>query len=455
MKQTGASQTIFRLALPIIAGSILQQLYNTADAMIVGRYLGENRLAAVTVASPIMSLLTFFIYGIGIGMNVLFAQKYGRGNKVEFRETVGTALCAGSLFVLLLSAICTTFARQILLATHAPDAVLADALTYLRIIIFGLIFNFLYNYNSAALLTLGDSKTAFFALAGSSGLNILLDWLFVARLNFGVAGAAIATIIAQCISMLTCTIYVRHNYPILSIPLKDLRIRLERLKELVAFSGASAFQQSVLYGGRLLVQGAVNGLDVSVIAGYGAACRIESFVLAPLEGIASSSASYCAKQVGKGMDENVKDGFLSGVKISMIFNLIISSCIFIFSSKVIPLFLGNISDGAMYGGTTYLRHMAVFYIAVSFTQMLQALFRGLGKLRVTIVNTILQISLRVGITYLLIGRMGVSAVCWGTLLGWLGMVVYGGYHAIRYFRKDLSLLRLPVHHQSAFQDASH
>lgn len=440
MDQRNAARYIFRLSLPIIAGSILQQLYNTADAVIVGRVLGENRLAAVTVASPIMSLLTFFIYGIGIGMNVLFAQKYGKGDTGEFRKTTGTALCAGSIFVLLLSMACAVMARPILIATNAPDAVLEDALLYLQIIIFGLIFNFLYNYNSAALLALGDSRTSFFALAGSSVLNILLDLLLVAGLNFGVAGAAAATVAAQCVSMLTCTVYVRLKYPILSFRLRELTVDRGRLREIIAFSGASAFQQSILYGGRLLVQGAVNGLDVSVIAGYGAACRIESFVLAPLEGIASSAASFCAKEVGSGEEKSVRAGFISGVKISMLFNLIISSCIFVFSPTVIPLFLSDISAGAMYGGVTYLRHMAIFYIAVSFTQMLQALFRGLGKLRVTIINTVLQISLRVGFTYLLIGRMGVSAVCWGTLLGWLGMVVYGGYHTICYFRKN----RAPV-----------
>lgn len=218
MDQRNAARYIFRLSLPIIAGSILQQLYNTADAVIVGRFLGENRLAAVTVASPIMSLLTFFIYGIGIGMNVLFAQKYGKGDTEEFCRTTSTALCAGSIFVLLLSMACAVLARPILTATNAPDTVLEDALLYLQIIIFGLIFNFLYNYNSAALLALGDSRTSFFALAGSSVLNILLNLLLVAGLNFGVAGAAAATVAAQCVSMLTCTVYVRLKYPILSCP---------------------------------------------------------------------------------------------------------------------------------------------------------------------------------------------------------------------------------------------
>lgn len=432
---------ILRFSLPIIAGSILQQLYNTADAIIVGRFLGENSLAAVSVASPVMSLLIFFVYGIGIGMTVLFAQKYGNGDMESYRSTICTALCGGSLFVLVLSAMCGVLARLILTATNAPEQVLDEAVLYLRIVIIGLIFTFLYDYYSAALLALGDSKTSFYSLAGSSVLNILLDILLVAVFPLGVSGAAAATVVAQCTSMLVCTLYVRKKHPILSFRLSELQINKERLAEIISFSGSSAFQQSILYGGRLLVQGTVNSLSVGVIAGYGAACRIESFVLAPLEGIASSTSSFCARELGRGESWAVKEGFFSGVKISMCFNLVISCSIFFLSPKVIPLFLTEISSDAMYGGVTYLRYMAFFYIAVSFTQMLQALFRGLGKLRITIVNTVLQISLRVSFTYLLIEHLGIAAVCWGTLTGWLGMVAYGGFHTIRYFSKEFSICK--------------
>lgn len=161
MGYTDTTAYILKFSLPVIAGSVLQQLYNMVDAVIVGRFLGENSLAAVSVASPIMSLLIFFIYGIGIGMTVLFSQKYGAGDKKAYRDTANTALCGGTLFTLLLSAVFFAAARAILLAANTPGEVLPEALVYLRVVVGGLVFTFFYDYFSAALLAVGDSKRHF------------------------------------------------------------------------------------------------------------------------------------------------------------------------------------------------------------------------------------------------------------------------------------------------------
>lgn len=432
----GTTGYILRFSLPIIAGNILQQLYNTMDAVIVGRFLGEHSLAAVSVASPLMSLLIFFTYGIGIGMTVLFSQKYGSGKMDAYRTAASTALTCGSAFILFLSFVCFTAAEPLLLFSRAPQEILGEASLYLRVVIVGLIFTFLYDYYNAAFLSIGDSRTPFYALAGSSFLNIILDVIFVAVLRMGVAGAAAATVIAQGTSMAVCTLYVRRRCPILHFRFRELRAEKTALGELIRYSGAAAFQQSILYGGRLLVQGAVNTLSIGVIAGYGAACRIESFILAPLEGVASSASSYCAKATGRKDRQSVKEGFFSGMKVSAFFNVIISCSIFFLSPRIIPLFLPESGAETLWGGIIYLRYMAFFYISVSVTQMLQALMRGIGRLRVTILNSMLQISLRVACSYLLIGRLGIRAVCWGTFIGWLGMIVYGGWHAARYFREE-------------------
>lgn len=436
MGRTETTAYILKFSLPVIAGSVLQQLYNMMDAVIVGRFLGETSLAAVSVASPIMSLLIFFIYGIGIGMTVLFSQKYGAGDKKAYRDTANTALCGGSLFVLFLTVVFFIVSRPILLMANTPEEVLPQALAYLRIVVGGLIFTFLYDYFSAALLAVGDSRTSFYALALSSILNIFLDVLFIAVFHLGIAGAAAATVAAQCVSMLVCTWYVRKGYPILAFRLKELRMKKEELVELVRFSGASAIQQSILYCGRLLVQGAVNSLSIGVIAGYGAACRIESFVLAPLDGIASSTASFCAREAGQGHVSEIKNGFFSGIKISVVFSLIISAGIYIFSPRLVALFLKEISGDALGGGVIYLRYMAIFYGAVSLPSMLQALFRGIGRLRITVISTLLQIAVRVIMTSALIHKLGISAVCWGTLTGWFCMILYCGFHAARFFKSQ-------------------
>lgn len=435
MDSTKTTQYILKFSVPLIAGSILQQLYNTVDAVIVGRCMGEHTLAAMGAASPIMSLLVFFLYGVGIGLTVLFAREYGCGNLDRFQAVLSTALCAGTLFAVGLSLLCIAAARPLLLLTNTPEELVPDALSYLRIVFAGLVFTYLYNFYSSALLALGDSKTPFLALALSSGLNILLDILMVAVYRMGVEGAALATVLAQGLSTAVCSLASARLHPVLAIRPSQLTIRWEPLRDVLSFSSASALQESILYGGRLMVQGSVNALGVGTIAGYSAACRVESFVLAPLEGIASSSSSFCARQLGAGRPEKVWEGFRSGLGISLAFNLIISTGIFCLAPAVIPLFTSDPSAAALQSGTVYLRHMAVFYLAVSVTQMLQALFRGLGWLRITIINTILQITLRVALTRLLIGPLGVSAVCWGTLVGWLSMIVYGGYWTLRFFRQ--------------------
>lgn len=433
MRTNGTMGYILRFALPIMGGNVLQQLYNTLDSVIVGRYMGETGVAAVGVASPIMSLLVFLLFGVGLGMTVLLAQRYGEGDLARFRACAVTALCGGSLFCVPLTILCLLLTRPVLILLRTPPEILPQASAYLHIVFCGLIFTFLYNYHSAALMAIGDSKTPFYALALSSVLNVVLDLWFVGILAWGVSGAAAATVIAQGASSLLCLIYVYRRRPQLSFRPRELRIDPGCLRDIASYSSASALQQTVLYGGRLLIQGAVNPLDVSVIAGYTAACRVESFILVPMEGVASASASYCAKHVGAGDREGVRDGFFSGLRLSAAYNVAVSLSIWLLAPQIIRLFHLD-TQLARATGVTYLRYVVVFYLLASCTQMLQALFRGLGRMGVTIQNSALQITLRVAVSYLLIGTLGIRAVCLGTFIGWMAMIAYSGPLAARYFR---------------------
>ena len=437
MRDSGTMGYLLRFALPIMGGSVLQQMYNTLDSVIVGRYVGEHGLAAVGVASPIMSLLVFFLFGVGLGMTVLLAKRRGGGDLEAFRRTAASALTGGCLFCIPLTLVCLLLAEPVLILTRTPPEVLEDAALYLRIVICGLVFTFLYNYHSAALMAIGDSRTPFFALAVSSVLNVALDVLFVGPLGMGVGGAALATVVAQGTSSALCLTYVYLRRPELSFHWRELRVDRSCLRDLASYSSASALQQTVLYGGRLLVQGAVNPLDVSVIAGYTAATRIESMILVPMEGVASASASFMAKRVGAEDRAGVRDGFFSGLKLSALYNVTISLAVWLLSPALLRLFRLD-SPAAEAAGVTYLRYVVVFYLLASVTQMLQALFRGLGRLNVTIQNSVLQISLRVAVTYLLVGTLGVRAVCLGTFVGWTAMVLYSGRLAARYFRAPAS-----------------
>lgn len=422
---SGTTKKIIVFALPLMASSLLQQMYNTFDSLIVGRLCGETALAAVGAANPIMNLLVFFLYGISIGITVLLSNKLGHGDKQQYRKTASSALCGGLIFTLILSLICIVFAKPILSFTRVPSEIIQQSYNYLIPIFIGLMFTFLYNYNSSALLSLGLSKIPLFALVIASLLNIILDMATVGIWNMGTFGAGLSTAVSQAVSAGICMFYLYKKEPLLVFKLKDLVIDKQCLKELIPYSSASAIQQTFLYAGKLCVQGAVNGFGVSVIAGFDAATKIESFALAPGDGVSSSVSALCAKNMGANDKKMVKTTMKVGTVITLCYDFLICVVLFSLAPKLVPMFISDISPTALETGVTYLRVMAFLYFFAGINQMYQGYFRGIGKPKVTIISTTVSISARVGATYLLIGKLGIIAVCLGTLFGWIVMTING------------------------------
>lgn len=429
LKKKTISVLIF--ALPVIAGDILQQLYNTADSIIVGNYCGENALAALGVAGPIMSLVVFFIFGIGIGLTVLLSRYYGEGDKTKLREVAGTSMIAGGVFSVALGIILVFLIKPILLLLKTPEVITEDAQLYLAVVFLGLVFTFFYNFYSAAFMAIGKSYVPFLILLISSLTNVGLDILFVKSFEMGVLGAAAATVAAQAISVLFCAIWTAKRETLLFFKPRELKFKPKYLPKILSYSGASALQQTVLYIGKLMVQGGVNTLGVSVIAGYNAATKIENFILAPLNGVASAASSVMARE---GKKEEQKTTFLGGMIISLIYSLVISAVIFAFAAYIIPLFISEPSKEMTESGVRYLTLMSAAYLYVPISTITQGMFRGTGNMKLTVASTFIQISLRVVFTYLLIEACGLDAVVYGTMIGWGVMVLFGGINAIMYFK---------------------
>lgn len=425
MHASKTTKTIIQFALPLMASSLLQQLYNTIDSLIVGRICGETSLAAIGAANPIMNLLVFFLYGIGIGITVLLSNKLGHGDKELYRRTASSALCGGMIFTIFLSVFCIIFAKVILRLTQAPEEIIPQSYSYLIPVFIGLIFTFIYNYSSSALLSLGLSRIPLYALIAASLLHVGLDICLVGPLDMGTLGAGISTATSQGICALVCITYLYKTQPLLAFKPKDLVIDKDCLKELIPYSSASAVQQTFLYAGKLLIQGAVNGFGVSVIAGYDAATKIESFVLAPGDGVSSSASALCAKNMGAHDKNMVKTTMKVGTIITICYDFIIGIVLFTLGSKLVPLFISDISATALDTGVTYLRIMAFLYFFAGINQMYQGYFRGIGKPKITIISTVLSMTTRVASTYLLVGKVGIMAVCIGSLLGWLAMMTNG------------------------------
>ena len=435
MTQGNSTKKLITFAVPMVFGNIFQQLYNTTDAIIVGRFIGKNALAAVGVANPIMSIAIFFIFGICIGASILMAQLFGAGKFNALKKEVSTALIAGIVFTILISILCILISRWLLIITGTPKIILNDADLFLKIIFGGLIFSFLYNFYSSSLRAIGDSRTPLIFLLISCVLNGVLCIIFIAIFKLGIAGSAIATVIAQGVSSLLCILYVYIKIPIIRLNSKELIVDKTSLKRTIQYSWVSALQQTCLYIGRLLVQGVVNPFGTDAIAAYNSVTRVDAFVLSPGDSFAASVATYAAQNKGAKKHNRIIEGYKKSNIIITLYSVTTALIVFFGAERIMKIFVGGSETGVIAIGVQYLKVMSIFYVLSGFCNIFQGLFRGVGKLRITLVATIMQITIRVAFSYALAPYLGITSVCYGITLGWIFMITYEGLMCRKYFKE--------------------
>jgi putative MATE family efflux protein len=441
MTQGNSSKMLITFAIPMVLGNIFQQLYNTTDAIIVGRFIGKNALASVGVANPIMSIGIFFIFGICIGTSVLMSELFGGGKYETLKKEVSTALIVGIIFTIIMSLVCIGLSKWVLVITGTPKEILNDADLYLKIIFGGLIFSFLYNFYSSALRSIGDSKTPLIFLVFSCVINGILCVIFVEGFKLGVAGSAIATVIAQAVSSVLCIVYVYIKIPLIKLKANEFIIDKPLLRLTIKYSWVSALQQTCLYIGRLLVQGVVNPFGTSAIAAYNSVTRVDSFVLSPGDAFAASVATYSAQNKGAGKWNRIMEGYKKGNIIITIYSVATALIVFLGAEKIMRLFVSGAEKDVIFIGVNYLRLMSIFYVLSGFCNIFQGLFRGIGKLQITLVATVMQISLRVGVSYIFAPYVGVLSVCYAVAAGWILMIIFEGWVFKKYSR-EIKLLNL-------------
>lgn len=440
MTEGSPSKILITFAIPMVLGNIFQQLYNTTDAIIVGRYIGKNALASVGVANPIMSIGIFFIFGICIGTSVLMSQLFGAAKYKALKREVSTALIAGIIFTLITSLVCILLSRWVLIITGTPKEILDDAAIFLKIIFGGLIFSFLYNFYSSALRAIGDSKTPLIFLIVSCVLNGVLCFAFVKIFRFCVAGSAIATVIAQGVSSLLCIIYVYIKIPLIRLKPKEFLVDKSLLRRTIQYSWVSALQQTCLYIGKLLVQGVVNPFGTNAIAAYNSVTRVDAFVLSPGDSFAASVATYSAQNRGGEKWGRIIEGYKKSNIIITLYSVAVALIVYFGAERIMNLFVSNSEIEVVLIGMRYLRLMSIFYVLSGFCNIFQGLFRGVGKLRITLMATIMQISTRVLLSYVLAPYVGISSVCYAVAIGWIIMISYEGTMCRRYFKESKFVL---------------
>lgn len=413
-------KTMLRFAVPMILGDLLQQCYNIADTLIVGRFLGENALAAVGSAFSLMTFLTSIILGLAMGSGTVFSIRFGQKDEKGLKEGILASFTLLGVITIFLNLLIFAGIDWIIWFLRTPDQLVNMMKDYLLVIFAGLIGVFLYNFFASLLRSLGNSVIPLSFLAVSAGLNILLDLWFVAGLNRGVAGAAEATVISQYISGIGIAVYTRFKFPHLLRRDKNIRLRISRIKEITSFSGLTCMQQSIMNLGILAVQGLVNSFGTTIMASFAAAVKIDAFAYLPVQDFGNAFSIFIAQNFGAGKTDRIKKGIRSAVLTSVSFSLIISLAVFVFAEPLMSLFIDAGETAVISEGVRYLRIEGTFYALIGILFLLYGLYRALGKPGMSVVLTIMSLGTRVALAYALsaLPFFGVTGIWWSVPIGW-------------------------------------
>lgn len=424
MTKGNITRHLISFSIPLILGNLFQLTYNAVDSIIVGRFAGENALAAVGTSNPVMNIVILGVTGICIGASVLMSEFFGAGKQSELKKEVATVLLFGAMFSAGIVLLGLLLSPIILQALDVPPQVLPDAVLYLRIIFLGMPFTYLYNAMSSALRSVGDSKTPIRFLATASVLNVCLDIVFVAFGHWGVFGAALATVLAEAFSGILCLWYIWSHVPMLKLSAHELRIDRGLLRKTLKQGSITALQQSCQPIGKLLIQGMINPLGVSAMAAFNAVSRVDDFAFTPEQSISHGMMTFVAQNRGAKNKERVKKGLSTGLKVEVGYWVLICVVILLLREPIMHLFVSAESSGELVPlGTQYLGWMAFFYLWPAFTNGIQGFFRGMGNMTITLISTIIQISVRVIGVYFLVGPLGILSAAWASVIGWTCMLL--------------------------------
>ena len=424
MTQGSIVRHLIAYALPLILGNLCQLTYNAVDSIVIGKFAGENALAAVSAANPVMTIVILGVSGVSIGASVLMSRFYGAGDEDALRREVATTIVFGAIASLVVFAVGWPLSGPVLRLMNVPDEILEMAARYLQVIFVGFLFTFQYNILAAALRSVGDSRTPVVYLALASVMNAGLDVLLVAGLRWGVVGAGVATVAAEGISALLCARHIYRKIPLLHLGLRKLKIDRRLLGETVSSGAITALQQACQPIGKALIQSVMNAQGVSVIAAFNAVSRVDDFACIPEQSISSSMMTCIAQNRGAGEHARVGETLRRGMMIEAAYGVLICAAVLLVKEPVMRLFAAQDSMQMVSMGVDYLTLMAFFYILPGITNGIQGYIRGMGEMKTTLVATFIQISIRALVVAVLVPRVGLNGAAWACAIGWSAMLCY-------------------------------
>lgn len=431
-------KTMLMFALPMILGNLLQQIYNIADTMVVGRFLGAEALAAVGSAYTLMTFLTSVLIGLCMGSGAVFSIAYGAGNEQELKKSIWVSFIFVGFVTIVMNIFVFVWTDPVLKLLQIPKDVYPLMESYIRIIFLGIVFVFLYNFFACLLRAMGNSVVPLWFLAASSVLNIILDLWFVAGLGKGVEGAAAATVIAQMAAGIGIAVYTLRKVPSLRMEKKYMHMEKSILNRVMQYSVLTCAQQSVMNFGILMIQGLVNSFGTIIMAAFAVAVKIDTLAYMPAQEFGNAFSLFISQNYGAKKYHRIQKASSMAVKVSVGFCLVISLIVWIFAAPLVKIFLADPQPAIVSAGVDYLHIEGAFYWGIGCLFLLYGLYRGIERPAMSLILTVISLGTRVVLAYVLapMPQLGVNAIWWAIPIGWI-LADLTGFLYYRKIRKKI------------------
>ena len=412
-------RVLWQFCLPLFGSILFQQLYNIADSLVAGKFVGESALAAVGNSYEITLIFIAFAFGCNMGCSVVVSSFFGAKDYSRMKTAVSTAMIASALVCGLLMVFGLLGGGWLLRLIHTPQELMVDSLLYLNIYVLGLPFVFFYNLSTGIFSAMGDSKTPFWFLAASSTANIAVDILFVTAFRMGVAGVAWATFLCQGVSCVLALAVIMRRLRRIETPDRPARFNRIILQKFVRIAIPSVLQQSFISVGNIIIQSVINGFGGGVIAGYAAGVKLNNLVITSFTTLCNGISNYTAQNLGAGKRERIREGFRAGIKIVWTLGLPLALLYFFAGEPLIRFFIDQPSQTAIDTGVTYLRILAPFYFVVSAKLVADGILRGAELMNQFMIATFTDLILRVVLAVILSKTaLGATGIWCAWPIGW-------------------------------------
>lgn len=418
---------LWKFCIPLFGSVVFQQLYNIADSLVAGRYIGENALAAVGNGYQITLVFIAFAFGCNIGCSVVVSRFFGAREYKDMKTAVYTTWIASAILCAILMLIGLTSCSGILSLTRTPEDIFEDSKLYLNIYMWGFPFLLFYNVATGIFSALGDSKTPFFFLAFSSTSNILVDIWFVKSFHMGIAGVAWATFLCQGLSCVFAVIFVLRRLRQVKVEGKCQLFSFDIFKKISGIAIPSILQQSFISIGNIIIQGTINDYGAGVIAGYSTSVKLNNLVITSFTTLGNGMSNYTAQNLGAGNMERIRLGFKAGIKMVWTICIPIVILYMLESRALVRFFIDKPSEIAMTTGVQFLHILAPFYFIVAVKLIADGVLRGTGQMRQFMIATFTDLILRVVLAIVFSDLFGAVGIWLSWPVGWIVATVMSVY----------------------------